>query len=175
MRLLTMPKQPKSVVVARCSCGAVEFEAVGAPIMSLACHCADCHEGSRRIEAFANASPVLDSYGGTPYLLYRKDRIKPSKGAQVFKRFKVEEDSPNRVYASCCNSFLFIDLDNPMHWVPMHRGRFQGEVPSIQMRINAKFKPETKDVPSDVPVFSSFPFRFIAKLIGAKLAMVFHC
>jgi hypothetical protein len=169
-----MPKPPKNVMTARCSCGGVELEATGAPILGVVCHCADCHEGSRRIEALPNSSPVLDRYGGTPYLLYRKDRVKYLKGTESLQGFKVEADSPQRVFAACCNSAMLLDLDRPMHWVPIYRGRFQGEVPSLQMRINAKFKHDAIDAPRDLPIHSSFPLKFVVKLIAAKVAMIFH-
>ena len=38
-------------MIARCTCGNVEVEAVGAPILSVACYCDDCQKGSRQIEA----------------------------------------------------------------------------------------------------------------------------
>jgi hypothetical protein len=38
-----------------CSCGQVECEATGAPIVTVACYCDDCQEGSRQIEELPNA------------------------------------------------------------------------------------------------------------------------
>lgn len=164
----------KRVQIASCACGKVEIETTGAPIVCSACHCDDCHEGSKRIESFPHAPSVLDQYGGTPYVLYRKDRIKHLKGQELYKSLKVTEKSSSRVYASCCNSFLFLDLADPMHWVPVYRGRFGNEAPQIQMRINAEFKKAGKTPPTDVPCFPSYPLRFIARLLRAKLAMVLH-
>jgi hypothetical protein len=161
-------------MIARCACGNVELEVVGKPMICVACHCADCREGSRRIEALPNAGSILDSYGGTQHVLYRKDRIKYLKGTQSLKNLKVDDDSPNRVYAECCNSYLLLDLPIPMHWVPICRNRFQGEVPALEMRINAKFKPGVVDIPRDVPVYPSFPLKFVTKLLGSKIAMMFH-
>ena len=164
----------ENIITAGCKCGGVELEVTGALILCAACHCADCYAGSRQIEALPNACPILDRFGGTPYVLYRKDRIRYSKGAQLVKGFKVEVDSPSRIVATCCNSAMLMDLPNPMHWVPVYRARFQGEVPALEMRINAKFKATDIDVPSDVPSYSSFPLKFVAKLLAAKVAMVFH-
>ena len=162
------------ISIARCLCGNVELEATGDPIICAACHCADCHEGSLRIEALPNARPILDSHVGTPYVLYRKDRVRYSKGMQLIKYLKVDEDSPNRAYSTCCNSFILLDLPSPMHWVPVFRGGLQGELPKLEMRINAKFKKENSDAPVDVPTYSSLSFKFVRKLLGSKLAMLFH-
>ena len=170
----SMSKEMGNISTLRCLCGSVELEATGAPIICAACHCADCLEGSRRLEALPNARPILDSYGGTPYVLYRKDRVKYLKGAQLIKSLKVDDDSPNRAYTTCCNSFMLLDLPNPMHWVPVFRGGFQGKVPSLEMRINAKFKKGSGDFPRDVPTYSSLSLKFVRKLLGSKIAMVFR-
>jgi len=92
---------------ARCSCGSVEIEAFGTPITSVVCYCDTCQKGSRQIEALTNAVPILGPDGGTAYILYRKDRIKYSKGAELLKGYKIEEKSTtSRVVATCCNSAM---------------------------------------------------------------------
>ena len=164
----------REIHIASCACGKVEIEATGSPIVCSACHCSDCHEGSKKIESLPNAPSVLDEYGGTQYVLYRKDRIKHLKALEFHKSLKATEESSSRVYASCCNSFLFLDLDNPMHWVPVYRGRFRNEAPQVQMRINAEFKKEGKTPPNDAPSFPGYPPRFIARLLRAKFAMMLH-
>ena len=146
----------RQIQIASCACGKVEIEATGPPIVCSACHCSDCHEGSKKIESLPNAPAVLDPCGGTQYVLYRKDRIKHIKGLEFHKSLKVKEKSSRRVYASCCNSFLFLDLANPMHWVPVYRGRFRNEAPQIQMRINTEFKKEGENLRPMPQVFPGF-------------------
>ena len=169
-----MSESPKNKATARCLCGSVEFEVVGAPILCAVCYCDDCQEGARQIEALPNAPPVLDTDGGTPYLLYRKDRMKCSKGAEHLRDHKIKKDSPTRrVVASCCNSAMFLDFQKG-HWFSAYRARFEGSVPSLQMRIQTKFKSENSDIPNDVPSYPTYPFKFLAKLVGAKIAMLHH-
>jgi len=168
-----MSNSPKNIMIARCSCGGVELEVMGEPILCAACHCADCYEGSRRIEALPNASPVLDSFGGTPHVLHRKDRIRYLKGSDSLKSLKVDDDSPKRIYSACCNSYLLLDLPSPMHWVPVFRGRFQGEPPALEMRINVKTNAGVAGAPTDVPSYPSFPIKFVMRLLGARFAMMF--
>jgi hypothetical protein len=166
---------PKSYTTARCSCGSVELQAMGAPIVGAACYCDDCQEGFRQIEALRNASPVRDSNGGTEYLLYRKDRIKCTRGAELLHGYKIAEKSAtNRVVATCCNSAMLLNFDDRKHWVSMCRVRFQGDVPPLQMRVMTKFKPENSDLPRDVPSYPRFPLRFVAKLVAARIAMLLY-
>ncbi|MBI3530406.1 MAG: hypothetical protein HY067_20870 [Betaproteobacteria bacterium] len=170
-----MSEPPKNHTTARCSCGSVELEASGAPITSVVCYCDDCQEGARQLEALPNARPVQDPDGGTAYILYRKDRVKCSKGALLLKSHKIREKSAtNRVIATCCNSAMFLNFDDGKHWVDVYRSRLKGDIPPLQMRICTKFKPENGDVPSDMASHSSYPLKFIAKLLAARLAMLLH-
>lgn len=158
---------------ARCSCGKVELEAIGAPIMSVACYCDDCQEGSRQIETLPNAHPVRDPDGGTAYVLYREDRLECLRGVHLLRRYKTNEKSAtNRVVATCCNSAMYMNFDDSKHWVPVYRARFQGDVPPLEMRVQTKHMPENSDVPGDVPSYPAWPLKFMAKLVTARIAML---
>jgi len=160
-------------LTASCSCGRVQLEAIGRPIASVVCYCDDCQEGSRRIEALPNAPPLRDSDGGTAYILYRKDRVECSTGRALLKSHKIREKSPtNRVVATCCNSGILLSFDDRKHWVSMYRARFQKGAPPLEMRICTKFKRGTSELPSDVPSYAKFSFRFLAKLLAARIAML---
>jgi hypothetical protein len=168
-----MSEALKNARIIRCSCGSVELEAIGAPITSVVCYCDDCREGSRQIEALPDARPVQDPDGGTAYILYRKDRVKCSRGGSLLKGHKIREKSAtNRVITTCCNSAMFLNFDDGKHWVDVYRSRFQGDIPPLQMRICTKFRPGNGDVPSDVPNYASYPPKFIAKLLAARIAML---
>ena len=47
-----MSAPPKDDRTVSCSCGSVELEAIGAPIVSVVCYCDDCQEGSSQIERY---------------------------------------------------------------------------------------------------------------------------
>jgi hypothetical protein len=170
-----MSEPQKNNLTASCSCGSVELEAIGAPIASVVCYCDDCQEGARQIEALPNALPVQDLDGGTAYILYRKDRVKCSRGALLLRSHKIREKSAtNRVVATCCNSAMVLKFDDMKHWVSMYRARFQEDIPPLQMRICTKFSPENAVVPGDVPSYSTFPLMFLAKLMAARIAMLLY-
>lgn len=160
-------------MIARCACGSVEYEASGAPILSVVCYCDDCQEGSRRIEALSNAPAVRDPDGGTAYVLYRKDRVRCAKGGGLVESHKLRQKTDtNRVVATCCNSAMVMTFDDSKHWVPVYRGHVQGAPPPLDMRICTKFAPESDKVPRDVPTYPGFSVKFIWKLLGARFAML---
>lgn len=159
---------------ARCSCGSVEIEAFGAPIMSVVCYCDSCQQGSRQIDALPKAIPILGPDGGTAYVLYRKDRIQYAKGAELLKGYKIEEKSAtSRVVATCCNSAMVMRFDDARHWVPVYRARFAGDTPPLQWRICTKFKPENARIPTDIQSSVMYPAGFAWKLLTSKLSMLF--
>jgi hypothetical protein len=67
---------------------------------------------------------------------------------------------------------MFLNFDDAKHWVDVYRSRFDGELPRVQMRICTKFKPSNPNIPSDVPGYPGYPFKFIVKLLGARVAML---
>ncbi len=133
-----------------CSCGQVECEATGAPIVTVACYCDDCQEGSRQIEELPNAPRVRDADGGTAYVLYRKDRLKCSRGRDLLRDLRIREKSATRrVVASCCNSALYLDFEKG-HWLSIYRARLGGVLPPLQMRIQTRFIPNKSHSLNDV-------------------------
>ena len=74
-------------MTAACACGGVELEAFGWPIVSAVCYCDDCRKGADLIEALPGAGVVRDPDGGTAYILFRKDRIACSKGADLLRPY----------------------------------------------------------------------------------------
>ena len=160
-------------LAASCLCGGVEIEATGAPIVSSVCYCTDCQLGSRQIEDLPNAGSVRDADGGTAYILFRKDRIKCSRGAELLKGYKLKDISlTNRVVATCCNSAMFMNFDKGPHWIPAYRARFRGALPPLQMRICTKSKPEQVVLPTDVPNYPGYPVGLIFKLLASRMAML---
>jgi hypothetical protein len=164
----------QKTLTASCACGAVEFEAVGEPILCAVCYCDDCQAAARQIEALPHAGPVMDADGGSDFVLYRKDRYRCLKGAEQLKSHKLDAKSPTkRVYAACCNSALYLGFDDAKHWVSAYRGRFQGPVPPVQARIQTRFRPAAGALPSDAPSYAGFPPAMLFKVLGARIAMLF--
>jgi hypothetical protein len=166
---------PDDPVLAQCSCGAVVLALRGAPIVSVACYCDTCQEGSSRIEALPGAPSVREPHGGTEYILYRKDRVTYAKGYERVKDYRLEQNlKTNRVVASCCNSAIMMRFDDARHWVPIYRARFGPNAPAIQMRICTSFLPKGEILPNDVPSHQNYPGAFMMKLLSSGVAMLFR-
>jgi hypothetical protein len=156
----------------RCSCGAVEFEARGKPILTSICYCDDCQKGSREIESLTMAPRILDKNGGSSYVLYRRDRVACVRGEQFLQEYRqAGEAFTKRVVASCCNSAMFLDFEKG-HWLSLYRDRFGDRAPPVQMRVQTKYKPEGATIPEDLPSSPGFSLGFVMRLLGAKLAML---
>lgn len=159
---------------AYCTCGRVVVELKVAPITSLVCYCNDCQAGARLIEALPGAQPVQAPDGGTAYIVFRKDRMQNIKGADLLKALKLRPDSvTNRVIASCCNAAMFLNFDDGKHWVDIYRERAGASAPPLKMRVCTKFAPKGASAAADVPGYAGYPLLLLAKLAGAKLAMLF--
>lgn len=158
-------------LIARCTCGQVELEAIGVPITCIVCYCDDCQAGARQIEALSNAAAVGEPDGGVGYVAYRKDRVRILKGTELLRGYKLREKSAtNRMVATCCNAALILTFDDSKHWVDVFRARVIGHAPPVQLHVCTKYR---QGVSRDtVPSFSGFPLRFVAKLVAAKLAMM---
>ena len=76
-------------LIASCTCGSVEFVASGEPLVSLKCYCQSCQAAGRQFEALPSAPKVLDSDGGTPFVLYRKDKVTCINGSNRLENRKL--------------------------------------------------------------------------------------
>ncbi len=162
-------------VSARCACGAVVLALRGAPIGSFACYCDTCQEGSSRIEALPHAPAVREPYGGTEYVLYRKDRVAYAKGQELVKGYQLEQSpKTNRIVATCCNSAMMMRFDDARHWIPIYRARLGPNAPTIQMRICTSFLPKGAILPNDVPSHGGYAPAFMMKLLSSGVAMLFR-
>ncbi len=166
-----MTTKAKNVLVARCTCGQVEIEMTGPPIIGAACYCDDCQAAARKIEALPDASRVLESDGATEFLLFRKDRVQVRRGAERLDAHKLKPRTPTRrMVATCCNTAMYLDFRKG-HWFSIYRARVGSNAPPLELRIQTRFMPEGFPAPTDVPTYRRFPLRFIGKLLAARLAM----
>ena len=157
-----------------CRCGKVTFEATGDPIVCATCYCASCQKAGRNFEQLPGAPAVLDANGGTEFVLYRKDRVCCSKGAEFLTEYRLSPDSPTRrVIAKCCNSMMFLDMTKG-HWLSINRDRLVGTAPRLEMRVMTKYRPAGVELANDLPNFATHSGKFMWKLIAAWIAMGFR-
>ena len=170
---IVQENKTKSLFVT-CQCGKVMLELTGAPMLAAACYCTSCQRAGHEFEKLPSAPKVLDADGGTPVLLYRKDRVQCIKGLEHLEARRLRSDSPSRrVLATCCNSPMFGDFTKG-HWLSLYRKRFCGSVPPLQMRIMTKERPAGVVLSNDVPNYEGFSGKFALKLLASWIAMGFR-
>ncbi|MBB3919475.1 hypothetical protein [Rhizobium fabae] len=114
----------------RCACGAVGIEALGRPIVGVVCYCDDCQTAGQRIERMPGASPFRGNDGGTPLIVYRRDRIRDLHGRDHLQQMKqLNSSATNRWVARCCNGAMMMDFDDGKHWVDIYQARFESDPP----------------------------------------------
>jgi hypothetical protein len=161
-------------LTAACACGTVVFETVGEPIATAVCYCDDCQAAAGRIEALPGSGSFRQSDGGTPFVVYRKDRIRCTRGASSLVKMKLRENSAtNRWLAKCCNSVMTLDFDDSKHWVDVYGARIQPSAPRPQMLLCTKFAPRTPANPDRIPSYPGYAPRLLLKLLAARVAMLF--
>ncbi len=129
-----MPHHDNTHLSATCRCKNVQIEAFGPSTASATCFCASCREAGRLFEQTPAAPPVLETDGGTSFVLHRKDRVQCSKGQEFLEERRLTPMSPTRrVIATCCNSAMFLDFTSG-HWLSIHRNRFTSDTPPPEMR-----------------------------------------
>jgi hypothetical protein len=165
--------QPESLS-ATCQCGKVAFELAGAPILVAACYCTSCQRAGHAFEKMPAAPAVLDADGGTPLIVYRKDRIRCVQGREYLEERRLKPTSPTRrVFAICCNSAMFADFTKG-HWLSLYRKRFDADAPPVQMRLMTAERRGDVVLGEDLPNYRGRPGNFLWKLIATWAAMGFR-
>ena len=95
----------------------------GEPIAITVCHCSNCQAAGRLLEALPGAMAILDKDGGTPFILFRKDRVRCLRTDTLLGELRLDPKSPTRrVVATCCNTPMFLDFTKG-HWLSLYAAR----------------------------------------------------
>ncbi|RYE58073.1 MAG: hypothetical protein EOP20_06540 [Hyphomicrobiales bacterium] len=158
-----------------CACGKFHIELVGAPFITAECHCNSCREGSKRLASLPLSRSMTAENGGTPYVLYRKDRVRFPNGTGLLRGYRLSEKAPTRrVVTTCCNTPVFVEF-NSGHWLSLYASLWQ-DAPAPAMQIRT----QTGDVPAGTQLDSTLPTGgwatagFYAKLLAVWIAMGFR-
>lgn len=169
-----MSPSPDHAETASCPCGQVALRLYGPPIAHAACYCTSCQEAGGLLGRLPDAPPVLGPDGGTDYLLFRKDRVRCTRGGERLEELRLKPGSPTRrMVAGCCNTAMFLEVSKA-HWLTLYRGRIAGPVPPLQMRVMTAERREGVVLPRDAPASRGWAGRLIWKLLRAWAAMGFR-
>ena len=158
----------------KCACGTVHIDIEGDPILAAECCCNSCREANGRLQKLPGAPAVLGPHGQTPYIMYRKDRVRFAAGAEQLRELRLKPDSPTRrVVAACCNTPVFLEFQNG-HWLSLYAGLWPAEArPAPQLRTMTSDLPDAGILPADLPNARTQSFGFMWKLLASWVAMGF--
>jgi hypothetical protein len=157
-----------------CRCGETTIALAGAPILSAICCCESCRTAAQGFERDLGAPRTVNAAGGVDYCVYRKDRVKITRGAGFLREYRLKPDSPTRrVVASCCSSPMFTDF-TPGHWLSVFRDRLSGPSPAPQMCLMTRDKPADLPLPEGVPAYQTQSPRLMIRLLASWAMMGFR-
>lgn len=158
-----------------CTCGKVEIEVTGAPVVTAECCCTSCRAAGDKFEALPGAPTFRTPYKTTPYVLQRKDRVRFVRGTEHLREFRLTPTShTRRVVAVCCNTPVFTEFQAG-HWLSLYASLWPvASRPAMAMRTMAGDLPDASVLPADIPNLKGQSGGFFAKLLGAWIAMGFR-
>lgn len=166
-------REPVTEITFACQCNAVHIVGSGRPVVRSACYCSDCQAASKVLASGGKVPPLAGSDGGTRVVLFRKDRVSFSKGCELLVEARLQPDSATRrVVASCCRTPMFLEFTKG-HWISLYANA-TGAAPPIEMRTMTKHRPAGAELPTDVPNYTGFGGRFMARLLWAWVKMGFR-
>ena len=152
-----------------CACGAVEIALDGAPIMAVECGCSSCQT------AGADLDGVLTAHRTTPYTMVRKDKVRLVSGdGNLVARRLTPESGTRRVLATCCGAPMYLEFVNG-HWLSLYTARLplDARAPLLCRTMTMDLPPGIA-LPEDVPSPKRHTLGFMARLLGAWIAMGFR-
>ncbi len=163
------------MTILKCSCERVSLELRGEPILCSECHCNSCRTAADFIQKLPSSVQFRSSNGGTPYVLYRKDRVRCSAGEELLKEIYLsEKSSSRRVVATCCRSPLFLEFKGG-HWLSLYASLWpEATRPKMDVRTMTSDLPDKSHLPNDIPNARTQSISFMLKLLRAWIAMGFR-
>ncbi|MDB5832089.1 MAG: hypothetical protein JWR14_1919 [Caballeronia sp.] len=164
----------KPTYVAHCQCGAVEISAWGQPIIVNACYCDDCQAAAQRLAVTANSGPASSVDGSTEFMMFRRDRIACTRGADRLLAMRLSAPSKTRrMIANCCATPMYMAFDDKRPWVSAFRTPFGADAPPVEMRICTRFKRSEEKAEDGLPSHPGYPPAMMVRILAAWPFMLF--
>ncbi len=165
----------RGTCICRCACGAVALEVRGRPIIACACYCTSCRTAGEHLQARHGAPAVVESDGGTEFVLFRKDRLRFLGATDRLREFRLTPTSKTRrVVAACCNTPMFLEFQNG-HWLSIYRKRMPEEAqPPLELRTMTRDRLPGVEFRDTMPSAATQSAKFMLRLLTAWAAMKFR-
>jgi hypothetical protein len=168
-----MAKQDPTYV-AHCRCGAVELGAWGEPIVVSACYCDDCRTAAEQLAASNNLASPASGDGGTEFMLFRRDRIACTRGAERLQPMRLTDTTKTRrMIAGCCATPMYLTFDDKRPWASAFRASFGADAPPVEMRICTRFRQADEQAADGLPSHPGYPPAMMLRILAAWPFMLF--
>lgn len=159
----------------RCACGRVQLQVAGDTMVSVTCCCNSCRTAAERMSKRADAPDFTLPDGTTPYVFYRKDRIKFVSGVEHLKGFFLtDQQKTRRVIATCCNTPVFLEAKGG-HWLSIYAVMWPpGTAPALELRTMSADLPAGVSFDDDVPTPKTHVPWFFWRIFKAWAQMGFR-
>ena len=159
--------------VAHCRCGAVEIGAWGEPIVVTACYCDDCQAAAQQLAASATSASA-NADGGTEFMVFRRDRIACTRGAENLQAMKLAAASKTRrMIAGCCKTPMYVGFEDKKPWVSAFRASFGADASPVEMRICTRFRKSDDKANDGLPSHPGYPLAMILRILAVWPLMLF--
>ncbi len=156
--------------VAQCRCGEVKVCAWGKPLIVSACYCDDCQASAQKLDL----APAAGVDGGTEFMLFRRDRIACTRGADRLAPMRLTDASrTRRMIAGCCATPMYLAFDDRRPWVSAFRSNFGPNAPPVEMRICTRFRRPGTELGDNLPNHSGYPPSMMLRILAAWPLMLF--
>lgn len=154
-----------------CQCGQFHLELEGEPFIAAECHCNSCREAASRMHT---VRPMTIGNGGTPFVLYRKDRVRFPEGTNMLEGHRLSEKAPTRrVVTTCCSTPVFLEFTGA-HWLSMYASLWPDNArPTIDIRTMTSDLAQPTTLDDSLPAGRWTTAGFYARLLAAWIAMGF--
>lgn len=158
-----------------CTCGRFRLEVTRTPIIAAECHCTSCRTAAARLRALPGAPAFQEPDGSTRFVLYRKDRVRFSAGAETLRELRLTPQSKTRrLVASCCNTPIAIEFAGG-HWLSLYANLWPDATrPTPALRTRTQDRDDGAVLSKDIPGGALATTKFFASLLGAWVAMGFR-
>lgn len=156
-----------------CNCGQFHVALEGSPFITAECHCASCRQAAARLSALPLARPMTVANGGTPYVLYRKDRVHFPDGTGALGAFRLSADAKTRRFiATCCQTPIGVEFEGG-HWLSLYASLWPEDArPAMEIRTQTADAPDVS-LDASLPAGGMTTAGFYARLLWAWIAMGF--
>ncbi len=142
--------------------------------MVAACYCDDCQAASERLAAAAHSAPSAGADGGTEFMVFRRDLIACTRGAERLEAMRLTPATKTRrMIAGCCATPMYVGFDDKRPWVSAFRASFGADAPPVEMRICTRFRRPDAKASDGLPEHAGYPVAMIVRIMAAWPRMLF--